>query len=124
MDAPDTLESFMLRPEQLTAIVLFSTAALVAIFAILGMVRLWGAQMQKRSGACGGLDMAGLKQMRDAGEISQQEYDAVCAQITGKGPAPAKGRPAAPRAGPPAEKPIDKPETDNESRRSGSDGQE
>ena len=80
MESSETIE-FSMR--QLMPVMLFGIVALVVLFVILGLVRLWGLKMQTKSGASGAIDLEDLRRRRDAGEISQAEYEAVCASATG-----------------------------------------
>ena len=79
MDSPETIDFSM---ERLMPVMLFGIVALVAIFAILALVRTWGQKMQRKSVAYGGIDLEDLRRRRDAGEISQAEYETVCASLT------------------------------------------
>jgi len=80
MESSETIE-FSMR--QLMPVMLFGIVALVVLFVILALVRLWGLKMQTKSGASGAIDLEDLRRRRDAGEISQAEYEAVCASATG-----------------------------------------
>ncbi|HUU89824.1 MAG TPA: hypothetical protein VM238_01300 [Phycisphaerae bacterium] len=80
MEPPETIEFSM---QHLMPVLLFGIVALVVLFVILGLVRLWGLKMQTKSGASGGIDIEDLRRRRDAGEISQAEYEAVCASAAG-----------------------------------------
>ena len=79
MESSETIDLSMQR---LMPVMLFGVVALVAIFAILALVRIWSLKMQRKSGAYGGIDLEDLRRRRDAGEISQAEYEAVCASMT------------------------------------------
>jgi hypothetical protein len=79
MESPETIDFSM---EHLMPVMLFGIVALVAIFAILALVRTWGQKMQRNSVAYGGIDLEDLRRRRDAGEISQAEYETVCASMT------------------------------------------
>ncbi len=78
----ESTETIDLSMQHLTPVMLFGIVALVAIFAILALVRIWGLKMQRKSVARGGIDLEDLRQRRDAGEISQAEYETVCASLT------------------------------------------
>ncbi len=80
MESSGTIDLSM---ERLMPVMGFGVVALVAIFAILALVRIWGLKMQRKSGACGGIGLEDLRRRRDAGEISQAEYEAVLAGLTG-----------------------------------------
>ena len=80
MEPPETVEFSM---QQLMPVILVGIAALVVLFVILGLARLWGLKMQTKSGPSGGIDLEDLRRRRDAGEISQAEYEAVCASAAG-----------------------------------------
>ena len=107
-------------------VMLFGIVALVVLFVILALVRLWGLRMQTKSGACGGIDLEELKRQRDAGEIAQEEYDAVCAGLADGGPAKAKdAAPGTARTDHAPETPIEKTDAeDSRPERSPADGQE
>jgi len=81
MDAPDLDLGF--SPDQLMALAVLGLAGVLAVFALLALVRLWSARMQKGGGGCGGLDAEELRRQRDAGEISQEEYDAILRGMAG-----------------------------------------
>jgi len=78
-----SFETIEFSTQHLMPVMLFGILALVALFVVLALVRLWGLKMQTKSGACGGIDLEDLRRRRDAGEISQAEYEAVCASATG-----------------------------------------
>jgi hypothetical protein len=80
MESPETVE-FSMQP--LMPVMLVGIVGLVVLFIILGLVRLWGLKMQSKSGACGGIDLEDLRRRRDAGEMTQAEFEAVCASASG-----------------------------------------
>jgi len=80
MESPETVE-FSMQP--LMPVMLVGIVGLVVLFTILGLVRLWGLKMQSKSGACGGIDLEDLRRRRDAGEMTQAEYEAVCTSASG-----------------------------------------
>ncbi|KPK47103.1 MAG: hypothetical protein AMK72_08885 [Planctomycetes bacterium SM23_25] len=80
MESPETINFSM---EHLMPFLMGGIVALVVLFVLLALVRIWGVKMQTKSGACGGIDLEDLRRRRDAGEISQAEYEAVCASATG-----------------------------------------
>ena len=91
MDTPPVEYNF--SANQLMALVFVCVAALLVIFILLAMVRMWGQRMQNEGGGCGGLDLDALRRQRDTGEISQKEYDRIVGSIAGAGAA-AAARPA------------------------------
>jgi len=105
METPDIPETLILKPQNTTALILFGTAALLAIFVILALVRLWGSQLQKSTGREGNLDLEALRQMRDTGQITQEEYEAVCGTLGGTPPPKGHSKPALSAA--PPETPIE-----------------
>jgi hypothetical protein len=119
METPDSPETLVLKPHEITALVFFGTAALIAVFTVLAIVRVWASRLQKKPVGCGGLDIAGLRRLRDAGEITQEEFDAVCGAAGGPDAPP---RPA--RSGAAPETPIDREEAGGEPERSRPNGQE
>jgi hypothetical protein len=78
---PET--DFGMSVEQLLALMLYGIMALVAIVGLVALVRLWSMRMQKSDGGCGGIDMARIRRLRDAGEITQAEYEAVVGRMAG-----------------------------------------
>jgi len=67
-----------------TTIVMIAIVGLGILFGTLAAVRGWGLRMQKPHGASGGLDLEHLRCQRQAGEISQEEYDAVRSRLAGR----------------------------------------
>jgi hypothetical protein len=80
-------------PDQLMPMAMVCVMALLVIFVLLALVRMWCQQMQKKGGGCGGLDVEALRRQRDAGEITQEEFDRILGGIAGSG-AGAAARPA------------------------------
>jgi hypothetical protein len=80
--------------DRLMALVIVGLVGVMALFGLLALIRLWGLRMQKGGGPSRGLDMERLRRQRDAGEIAQDEYDAIYASLAGG----AAKRPAKPRA--------------------------
>jgi hypothetical protein len=105
METPDIPETLILKPQHMTALVLFGTAALLGVFTVLAVVRLWASRMQKKSGACSGLDLEALRKMRDTGQITQEEYEAVRGTVSGAPPPSERGKRE--RSAAPPETPID-----------------
>ncbi len=89
-------EPFATPLRNMLTILVWGAAGLIVVFLILALVRLWGWKTQQRGGSCGGIDLDDLRRQRMAGDISQEEYEAVRAQIAGK-------KPDRPPAGPPDE---------------------
>jgi hypothetical protein len=85
METPTDIEA-PLPPENLMALAVICVAALLVIFVLLALVRMWGQRMQKRGGGCGGLDIQALRRQRDVGEITQEEFDTILSGIAGSGP--------------------------------------
>jgi len=69
------------------ALAIVCVMALLAIFVMLSLVRMWGQRMQKQGGGCGGLDLKALRRQRDIGVISQKEYDIIVSGMAGAGSA-------------------------------------
>lgn len=115
-----------MSPDQIMALALVCVLALLVIFVVLSLVRMWGQRMQKHGGGCGGLDLDALRQQRDTGEISQKEYDIIVGSIAG---ADAAARAARGGSGSKEENLPKPPITDGEGPgadpdRSGPDGQD
>jgi len=119
---PPKIETVM-PPGQLMALVIVCVAALLVIFVILALVKMWGHRMQKKGGPGGGLDVEALRRMRDAGEISPREFDIIVGGTAGKGEG--VGAPPA-KAGsgeePPPAQPIKNEENPPRRERSNTDG--
>jgi hypothetical protein len=64
-------------PDQLMPMAMVCVMALLVIFVLLALVRMWCQQMQKKGGGCGGLDVEALRRQRDSGEITQEEFDRI-----------------------------------------------
>jgi len=71
---------------RLMVFTVLAVAALWALFLVLTVVRYWSQRAQKRGNATGGLDLAALELQRDAGEISQEEYERICGTMKGVSP--------------------------------------
>ena len=76
---------------RLMVFTVLAVGALWALFLVLTIVRYWSARAQKRETATGGLDLATLQRQRDAGNISQEEYERIRGIITGARPASSTG---------------------------------
>ncbi|MGB2754995.1 MAG: hypothetical protein WBD75_00440 [Phycisphaerae bacterium] len=72
---------------RLMVFTVLAVAALWALFLVLTVVRYWSQRAQKRGNATGGLDLATLQRQRDAGNISQEEYERIRGTMTGARPA-------------------------------------
>jgi hypothetical protein len=83
MDNPNV--EFNMPLDRLMTLAAICMMAVLAIFAILSLVRIWGQRIQKQGGGCGGLDVEALRRQRDAGEITRQEFDRIVAGIAGDG---------------------------------------
>jgi hypothetical protein len=115
-----------MSPGQQMALAIVCVAALLAIFVLLALVRMWGRRMQKQGGGCGGLDLEALRRQQDTGVISQKEYDIIVGGIAGAGSA---ATPRAAKAGSEEEDQPKPPITDAagpgaDPDRSGPDGQD
>ncbi len=98
-------EAFTRSLETLLPWLVGGTIGFVGLYLALALARLWGWRQQQRGGGCGGIDLDRLRRQRDAGEISQDDYEAVRARIAGADD-PANRRTAnhaASRAEPPIE---------------------
>jgi len=57
------------------------------VFVVLALVRYWSYRLQHPREGTHGLDLEGLRRQRDAGTITQEEYETVRAQIAAAGAA-------------------------------------
>jgi len=125
----DPSEPFATPVRQMLPFLLWAAVGLVVAFVILALVRLWGLRTQQRGGRCGGIDLDHLRRQLRAGDISQEEYEAVRNTVAGAGGGNADPRPAdldaEPNDEPPSESDeADTPDTnDDPSERSGADGE-
>ncbi len=71
---------------RLMVFTVLAVGALWALFLVLTVVRYWSQRAQKRGNATGGLDLATLQRQRDAGNISQEEYERIRGTMTGASP--------------------------------------
>jgi len=71
---------------RLLVFVVLAVGALWALFLVLTVVRYWSQRAQKRGNATGGLDLATLQRQRDAGKISQEEYERIRGIMTSTSP--------------------------------------
>jgi hypothetical protein len=80
---------------RLMVFTVLAVGALWALFLVLTVVRYWSQRAQKRGSATGrrrrldvasGLDLATLQRQRDAGNISQEEYERIRGTMTGARP--------------------------------------
>jgi len=71
---------------RLMVFTVLAVGALWALFLVLTVVRYLSARAQKRETATGGLDLATLQRQRDAGKISQEEYERIRGTMTGARP--------------------------------------
>jgi hypothetical protein len=119
---PPKVETVM-PPGQMMALVIVCVAALLVIFVVLALVRMWGQRMQKKHAPGGGLDVEALRRMRDAGEISPQEFDIILGGIAGSGggAAAASAKTGSGEEQPPAQ-PIKNEENPPRRERSNTDG--
>ena len=76
---------FLSSPKHWGAVVVGGALFVLGFFILAGLVRYWAQRMQKVSKATGEIDLANLQRQRDAGEISQEEYEPVRAQIVAAG---------------------------------------
>ena len=95
-EEPEPVETLVMPMQRLVPIMLYGTIGLVAIFIILTIIRLWGIRIQTKGKDAGNLDLARLRGQRDAGHLSQAEYEAVHARLAGDAPARADGTGEAP----------------------------
>jgi len=72
---------------RLMVFTVLAVAALWALFLVLTVVRYWSQRAQNRGNATGGLDLETLERQRDAGKISQEEYERIRGTMTGARPA-------------------------------------
>jgi len=95
---PPTFEATLHELREILPYLLWGALGLAGVFVLLMLVRLWGWRTQKRGGACGGIDLDALRRQYMAGEISEEEYEAVRRSIVGaeqETPPAAAVRPAA-----------------------------
>jgi len=92
---------------EMLTILVWAAAGLIVVFVILALARLWGWRTQQRGGGCGGIDLEHLRGQLHAGDISQEEYEAVRARIAGAASGKAEARPAATDAEPNDESSIE-----------------
>jgi len=71
---------------RLMVFTVLAVAALWALFLVLTVVRYWSQRAQNRGNATGGLDLETLERQRDAGNISQEEYERIRGTMTGASP--------------------------------------
>ena len=71
---------------RLMVFTVLAVGALWALFLVLTVVRYWSQRAQKRGNATGGLDLATLQRQRDAGNISQEEYERIRGTMMGASP--------------------------------------
>ncbi len=126
MESPEVV---LMPMSRLMPILVSCVAGLLLVFIVMALVRLWGLRMQAKPGACGGLDVDELRRQRDAGEITHEEFDAVCGSLAGNRPDPAKagscdaGGPPRTEGGP--QRPIKDTGADpGDPERTGSNGQD
>jgi len=112
-------------PDRLVAFVTVAIAIVVAVFFLLAAVRLWSIWLQKGGPVSRGLDLQALRRKVEAGEVSEEEYDAVCRQMAAPGAAP-KGpnAGAGPAEAAPDKPPINPKAGDETAERNQHDGQE
>jgi hypothetical protein len=109
---------FGIPVERVMAVAVFALVGIMALFGLLVLVRLWSLRVRKGGGPSGGLDVERLRRQRDAGQISPEEFDAICAGLAGMRPRAAKAGP------PPPGKPINQAgESGAKPERSDSSGQ-
>jgi len=102
LEAPDL--------QRLLGFAVLAVGALWVLFLVLTIVRYWSARAQKRETATGGLDLCRLERQRDAGEISQEEYERIRGTLTGARPARGTGAEGTEaKAVEPEEKPPERP---------------
>jgi len=120
---PPEVETVM-SPDQLMALAMVCVVALLAIFVLLALVRMWGQRIQKQGGGCGGLDIEAIRRQRDAGEITQEEFDRILGGIAGSraGAATPSAKAGSKEEKPPARPIRDTGEPGTDPDRSDSDG--
>ncbi|HUX02953.1 MAG TPA: hypothetical protein VMY35_18495 [Phycisphaerae bacterium] len=89
--------------ERLMVFAVMGVAALGALFVVLILVRYWMQRSAKRSGPGGALDLEHLRRERDAGRITENEYEAIRNRMAGTGAPAARGEGGRP-SGPISEK--------------------
>ena len=82
---------------------ILGVTALWALLVVLILVRYWMHRSAKRAGPGGGLDLEHLRHQRDAGRLTQGEYEAVRNRMAGAGE-PATGGEGGRPSGPIKEK--------------------
>jgi len=91
---PDPYASSLRDLREALPLLVWGAAGLAVVFLVLMLVRLWGWRTQKRGGACGGIDLDVLRRQWMAGQISEEEYEAVRRSIAGAEPEPSPAPPA------------------------------
>ena len=79
----ETSDTLVVPMRWMMVLIIGGVGALLAVFVVLAVVRLWGLRVQTKGGAAGGLNIEELRRQRDAGRISPEEYDAVRASLAG-----------------------------------------
>jgi len=74
-------------PKDLMLLVYGGVLLILLVFVVLALVRYWSYRLQHPREGTHGLDLEGLRRQRDAGTITQEEYEAVRAQIAAAGAA-------------------------------------
>jgi len=113
-------EPFTTPLEAMLPWLVWGTIGLVGIFVALALVRLWGWRQQQRGGACGGIDLDRLRRQRDAGEISQDDYETIRARLAGADARTPPERAADARTPPERAERNDEPSIEPDSDRDGS----
>jgi len=85
----------LMSVDQLFTLAFLGILGVMGLFGLAALVRLWAGRLQKTGPAGSGLDLAKLKQHRDEGLITPEEYEAIRNRLAGVAPA-ATGGGAAP----------------------------
>jgi len=82
METPESVGGFSV--DQAVALAAYGVLALLVLFILLGLARWWGLRAKKPGHEpATGLNLAELKQQRDAGEITPEEYKAIYVRLSG-----------------------------------------
>jgi hypothetical protein len=77
---------FDLTPDRLMLLALFVILGLVGLFALAVLARMWGAKIRRGGGAAKGLNLENIRRQLLAGEINEEEYQAIARHLAGQQP--------------------------------------
>jgi len=82
---------FLSSPKHWMAVVVGGVLFVLGLFIVMSLVRYWAQRIQRTSKPTGGIDLETLRRQRDAGNISQEEYERIRGTMTGARPAGGTG---------------------------------